>query len=147
MEVYHHPVATGLHASEKKWTHYLKVTLMLFLIFCCIASVQAQPLPDSILKRYNAAIEEKDKGIYLWKYLRTVISNDSNEVRKAAEILAYFQKQKDETGADNTQLFIADRLNRRGDYINGLNMALSILSNCEKRKDTIGIIYGYQDNC
>src|SRR6185436_18260360 len=122
MEVHHHAyLASGeAHMSRKKWMHYLKLTLMLSLTFCCIASAQSQPLPDSIVKRYNAIADQKDRGIYLWKYLRTVISNDSNEVRKAAEILAYFQKQKDESGADNTQIFIADRLNRRGDYINGL---------------------------
>jgi tetratricopeptide (TPR) repeat protein len=141
MEVHHHPIVMGLHASKKKWTHYLKITVIPLLTFCCIASAQGQPLPDSILKRYNAATDQKTKGICLWKHLRTVISNDSNEVKRAAAILAYFQKQKDETGADNTQLFIADRLNRRGDYVNGLNMALSTLSKCEKRKDTIGIIY------
>ena len=122
----------------------MKLILMLLLSFGSIACAQAQPLPDSIVKLYNSATDQKHKGIYLWKYLKTVISNDSNEVRRAAEILAYFQKQKDESGADNTQIFIADRLNRRGDYINGLNMALSILTNCEKRKDTIGIISAYR---
>jgi tetratricopeptide (TPR) repeat protein len=117
---------------------------MLLLTFCSVVYAQGQPLPDSIVKRYNAFTDQKSKAIYLWKYLRTVISNDSNEIKRAAEIVTYFEKQKDETGADNTQIFIADRLNRRGDYINGLNMALSTLSKCEKRKDTIGVIYAYR---
>jgi tetratricopeptide (TPR) repeat protein len=144
MEVHAHT-----HTARKKWTHYLIEFLMLFLLTCCATLIRAQPLPDSLLTRYNLATDQKEKGKYLWNYFKTVISNDSNEVNKALVILSYFQKQKDETGADNTQSYIADRLNRRGDYLTALNMALTVLPKCEIRKDTIGIIYTYRaiSNC
>jgi tetratricopeptide (TPR) repeat protein len=144
MEVHSHT-----HTARKKWTHYFWEFIMLLLVICCTTSTRAQPLPDSVLNLYNSANDQKEKGKCLWNYFRTVISNDSNEVNKAFALLSYFQKQKDETGADNTQSYIADRLNRRGDYLTGLNIALSILPNCEKRKDTICIIYTFRtiSNC
>ena len=137
------------HTARKKWAQCFWEFLMLFLVICCSVSIRAQPLPDSVLTRYNSAKNQKEKGRCLWNYFKTVISNDSNEVTKAFALLSYFQIQKDETGADNTQSYIADRLNRRGDYLTGLNMALSVLTKCEKRKDTIGIIYTYRtiSNC
>ena len=130
------------------WKHYVVRFFWLLLVACCCVSAQSQPLPDSVLARYNSALQN-EKGKYLQNYLKTVVSNDSNEINKAIDILSYFQKQKDEGGTNNTQLYIADKLNRRGDYLTGLNMALSILPKCVERKDSIGIIYSFRTiaNC
>jgi len=101
-----------------------------------------QPLPDSILSRYNSASTVNAKGDFLWNYLES-LSNDSNEVTQALNILTYFRNQKDENGADITGLYIAGRLAYKGNFITALNMGFSSLSNCEKRNDSVGILYAY----
>ena len=125
-------------------TYLLRVksrqVFLLLLIACCFSKAWSQALPDSILSLYNSASTLNAKGDYLFNYLES-LSKDSNEVTRALHILSYFKKQKDESGAANTESFIALRLCYKGDYITALNMGLSILSNCEKRKDTVGILH------
>ncbi|MEO6405935.1 MAG: tetratricopeptide repeat protein [Ferruginibacter sp.] len=121
----------------------MKKIIFCFSIFCFAKIAYSQPLPDSVLKKYNSSVTPKSKENYLWNYLQS-LSKDNNEVPQALNILSYFKKQKDESGADNTELYIALRLGYKGDYITALNMGLSVLSNCEKRKDTIGILHSFQ---
>lgn len=120
----------------------MKKIIFCFSIFCFAKIAYSQPLPDSVLKKYNSAVTQKSKEDYLWNYLES-LSKDNNEVTQALNILSYFKKQNDESGADNTELFIALRLGYKGNYITALNMGLSILSNCEKRKDTVGILHSF----
>ncbi|MEO6538420.1 MAG: hypothetical protein ABIT07_08210, partial [Ferruginibacter sp.] len=109
-------------------------------VFCFAKIAYSQPLPDSILSRYNSAPTLNAKGDYLGNYLQS-LSKDSNDVTQALKILTYFKNQKDESGAANTELYIAERLSYKGDYITALNTGLSNLSNCEKRKDTAGSLH------
>jgi len=113
-----------------------------------IIAAYSQPIPDSVLAHYHSVKLNWDKSNYLWNYFRP-LQSDSNNVKKALEILSYFKKQNDETGSAVTQIYIASRLNRKGDYNTALNMLLPILHECEKRKDTVGIIYCYKmiSNC
>lgn len=149
MEVHPHTHTVLIVIRKKRFKHYLWEFLMLFLAVCCFNSSRGQPLPDSVLTRYNSVHTQKEKGKYLSNYLQSVLSNDSNSVNHALEILAYFNKQKDEAASDYIQLYIANNLNRKGDYSTGLNMALLILPRFEKRKDTAGIIYSLKTiyNC
>ena len=62
MDVHHHTHSPDSYRERKKWTHYLWEFLMLFLVICCTASIRAQPLPDSVLTRYNSANDQKEKG-------------------------------------------------------------------------------------
>ncbi len=121
----------------------MKKIIFCFSIFCFAKITYSQPLPDSVLKKYNSAATQKSKEEYLWNYLHS-LSKDSNEVTQALKILSYFKNQKDESGADNTESYIALRLSYKGDYITALNRGLSILSNCEKRKDTVGILHALE---
>lgn len=120
----------------------MKTIIFCVLVFCFATIAYSQPLPDSVLAQYNSSPTLSAKGDFLLNYLES-LSKDSNEVNKALKILSYFKKQKDESGADNTESFIALRLCFKGDYITALNMGLSILSNCEKRKDTVGILHAF----
>ena len=110
---------------------------LLFVAICHNAF--CQPIPDSILSRYNSITSQKIKSTYLWNYLRTV-PGDSSDLNRIFELHKYFKKQNDEAGADLVHISISGKLNRKGDYITSLNMALSTLSACEKRKDTFGVI-------
>ncbi|MEO5948296.1 MAG: tetratricopeptide repeat protein [Chitinophagaceae bacterium] len=121
----------------------MKKIIFCFSIFCFAKIAYSQPLPDSVLTKYNSAVTQKNKEDYLWNYLES-LSKDNNEVTQALNILSYFKKQNDESGADNTELFIALRLGYKGNYITALNMGLSILSSCEKRKDTVGILHAFE---
>ena len=120
----------------------MKKMIFCFSIFCFAKIACSQPLPDSVLTKYNSAVTKKSKDDYLWNYLQS-LSKDNNEVTQAFKILAYFKNQKNESGAANTESYVAMRLGYKGDYITGLNMGLSILSNCEKRKDTVGILHSF----
>ncbi len=121
----------------------MKKIIFCLAIFCFVKIAYTQPLPDSILIQYNSASTLNAKGDYLLNYLQS-LSKDSNEVNKALKILSYFKNQKDESGAANTELYIALRLSYKGDYITALNTGLSILSNSEKRKDTFAILQSLQ---
>ena len=121
---------SGLNFNKMKKLLLLLPTLLLF------AQVNSQPLPDSVIARYNSAQSAEEKGRLLFNYLDKVLSNnDSNFLSKSIEIQSYFTKLKDETGSDITGIFIANEINNNGDYSTGLNMALLILSNVEKRND------------
>ena len=120
----------------------MKKIIFCLSVFCFATIAYSQPLPDSVLTQYNSSLTLSARGDFLLNYLES-LSKDSNEVNKALKILSYFKKQKDESGADNTESFIALRLCFKGDYITALNMGLSILSNCEKRKDTVGILHAF----
>lgn len=121
----------------------MKKIFFCFSVFCFAKIAYSQPLPDSVLTKYNSAATPNNKGDFLWNYLQS-LSKDSNDVAQALKILSYFKNQKDESGAANTESYIALRLSYKGDYISALNMGLSILSNCEKRKDTVGIIHSFE---
>ena len=121
----------------------MKNIIFCLSVFCFATIVYCQPLPDSVLTQYNSMSTLSAKGDFLWHHLES-LSNDSNEVTQALKILSYFKNQKDESGAANTESYIALRLGYKGDYITALNMGLSILSNCEKRKDTVGILHSFQ---
>ena len=114
--------------------------LLLLLIAGFLNSAWSQPIPDSILTQYKSAPTLSVKGSYLWGYLES-LSKDTNDVTKALMILAYFKNQNDETGVANTESYIALHLCYKGDYITALNMGLAAFANCEKRKDTVGILH------
>ncbi|HVT85222.1 MAG TPA: tetratricopeptide repeat protein [Chitinophagaceae bacterium] len=113
----------------------------LFTITCFVCQyIFCQPIPDSVLTKYHSAQNQRDKSNYLLNYLSS-FPDDSTGISKAIDILSYFKKQNDQAGADLAQTSIAGTLNRNGDYVTGLNMCLSVLPSCEKRKDTIAIIF------
>ncbi|MEO6489206.1 MAG: tetratricopeptide repeat protein [Ferruginibacter sp.] len=116
---------------------------LLLLTASCYTSLWSQPLPDSVLSKFKSTATHKSKDDYLWNYLQS-LSKDSNEVTQALRILSYFKDQDDKSSAANTESYIALRLGYKGDYITALNMGLAILADCEKRKDTLGIIHSFQ---
>lgn len=121
---------SGLNFNKMKKLFLLLFTLPLF------AQAYSQVLPDSLITKYNSAQSAEGKGRLLYNYLDKVLAkNDSNFLNKSIEIQSYFTKLKDETGSEITGIFIANEINNKGDYYTGLNMALLILTNVEKRKD------------
>lgn len=100
----------------------------------------SQPLPDSIIRQYKAAVNNEAKGTLLFNYIGKVVLKDSKDLDKALEIVTYFNRQKDETGSDYTQLSIASWLGIMGDYSTGLETGIPLLSKFEKRSDSFGII-------
>lgn len=122
----------------------MKNCILIILILVLVSRVNSQPLPDSIVAKYNSGKSNEEKERILNGYLNSVVKYESNSIDKGLEIQAYFNKQKDENGSDITGIFIADKFNSRDDYTAGLNMALHILANFEKRKDNFGIAKSQQ---
>ena len=121
----------------------MKYIFLYFLSLALCSQLFSQPLPDSILTKYNSAPSQKEKEKCLDNYFINNFSKDSR-ISNAVEILFYFKKQDDAIAADYTGLYIAGNLGSTGDYTAGLNMALPILSRFEKRNDTLGMNRSFQ---
>ncbi len=115
-------------------------TIVFILFLFLFTSSFSQPLPDSIISQYKAAATNEAKGSLLFNYVGKVVLKDSKDLDKALEVVAYFNRQNDETGSDYTQLSIASWLGIMGDYGTGLETALPLLAKFEKRSDTFGIV-------
>jgi len=125
-----------------------KIFLLLFIISVVVATGQDLPLPDSVINHYHSLPAKNKRSAYLLNYLAS-FSWDSSSISKLLKIQLYFKQQNDEAASDLVQLAIASRINRNGDYNTSLNMSLPVLSSCEDRKDTFGILYALRriSNC
>ena len=115
-----------------------KITCLLFF-FSAIA-VYSQPIPDSVKTKYLAAKTDEQKGRFLNAYWGRASTADSMVTAHTLDLLYWLKKQNDIVGADYTELFIANVLAFKSDYSTSLNMALSVLSRFENRKDNYGIM-------
>jgi len=121
----------------------MKGILICLLSFCCTIAAYCQPLPDSILTKYQSFGTQKEKKEFLADYLQQVLYFDNKGVEKGIELSSWFKKQNDESAADFITLFIGGMLAESGNYTSALNMSFSILSRFERRNDTFGITYSY----
>src|SRR5690606_26658954 len=98
-----------------------------------------QPLPDSVLTKYNSFATQKEKKEFLVDYLQNVLYFDMESIQKGIELSSWFKKQNDGAAADFTTLLVVIKLGENGNYTAGLDMAFPILSKFEKQNDTLGI--------
>ena len=120
--------------------------LLFFLAFIlCIANAYCQPLPDSTKAKYSAAKNDKEKGLCLMAYFKKQPLNYTTTKANALQLKSWFEKQKDVTGINYTNLRLAGILENNGDFPGALNLAFSVLPQFEQRKDSFGIqtTYGF----
>lgn len=121
----------------------MKKILICLLSFCCSVPAYCQPVPDSILTKYNSFTVQKQKEEFLADYLQNVLYLDNKAIEKGIELASWFRQQHDETAADLATLLVANKLGEAGNYTTGLNMALPVLYRFEKMNDTVGIAYSF----
>ena len=112
-----------------------KIILFTFIHLFNI-TLNSQTLPDSVIKKYNAAQTSWAKHMCIFKYLYSFNENDSLWSAKVRETKHYFEKQNNEAELDYIQLPIASKFNERGDYTNMLNTVLPVLPRFMERGDT-----------
>lgn len=121
----------------------MKKRVAIFVLLIAGIVVYSQPLPDSILTKYNSATTQRNKSSILVNYLQgKQFIKDS--IKGLIALQQWFKAQQDETGVDILQLSLASSINRSGDYTTALAMCLPVLASFEKRKDTIGIISAFR---
>jgi tetratricopeptide (TPR) repeat protein len=143
------PAASSKHCPSCKpsplITTIVKNLILFFLILAC-ATVQSQSIPDDFNAKYRLAKTDEEKGRCINTYLGKINASvsDSNEMKRAFDLLAWFKKQNDETGADYTELFICYDLTFKGDFSAALNLSFPILSRFENRNDNYGVMHSNQ---
>lgn len=114
--------------------------LLFFLVFSlCIFKADSQPLPDSTKAQYSAAKNDNEKGKCLMDYFQHQPLSDTATKRNILLLKSWFQKEKDATGINYTNLGLAEILKSNGDFPGSLNLLFSVLSQFEERKDSFGI--------
>lgn len=115
--------------------------LLFFLVFSlCIFKADSQPLPDSIKAQYSAAKNDNGKGQCLMDYFQHQPLSDTATKRNILLLKSWFQKEKDATGINYTDLGLAEILESNGDFPGSLNLLFSVLPQFEEHKDSFGII-------
>jgi tetratricopeptide (TPR) repeat protein len=118
--------------------------LLFFLaLILCFANAYSQPLPDSTKAQYAAAKNDKEKEQSLVAYFKQQPLNDATTKANALQLKSWFEKQKDATGINYTNLRLAGILENNGDFPGALNLAFSVLPQFEERKDSFGILTTY----
>ncbi len=118
-----------------------KYILIIFYSVLC-SEIIAQPLPDSLKIRYNAAKTDSEKGKCLSIYMDT-FKGDSLSWKNIVALIGYFKENNDQVGEDYVQLFTTFNLSQTGQFNTALNQSLQILSRFEERQDEYGIINAY----
>jgi tetratricopeptide (TPR) repeat protein len=114
--------------------------LLFFLVsFLCILNANSQPLPDNTKAQYAAAKNDAEKGKCLMAYFRQQPLNGTTTKTNALLLKSWFEKQKDATGKNYTNLRLAQILKNSGDFPGSLNLLFSALPRFEQRKDSFGI--------
>ena len=120
----------------------MKKYILIFLYSALCSGIIAQPLPDSLKIRYNAAKTDSEKGKCLSIYMNT-FNGDSSDWKNVVALIGYFKKNNDQVGEDYVQLFTTNNLAQTGEFNTALNQSLKILSRFESRHDNYGIINAY----
>ena len=119
-----------------------KIYILIIFYSVLCSGIIAQPLPDSLKIRYNAAKTDSAKGKCLSIYMNT-FNGDSSAWKNIVALIGYFKKNNDQVGEDYVQLFTAFNLSQTGQFNTALNQSLQILSRFEARHDDYGIINAY----
>ena len=118
--------------------------LLFFLVLSlCIFKASSQPLPDSTKAQYSAATNGNGKGKCLMNYFRQQPLNDTITKTNVLLLKSWFEKQKDATGENYSNVRLAQILENNGDFSGALNLLFSVLPQFEQRKDTFGILNTY----
>ncbi len=120
------------------------IFILIFLYSVLCSGIIAQPLPDSLKIRYNAAKTDSAKGKCLSIYMDT-FNGDSSSWKNVVALIGYFKKNNDQVGEDYVQLFTAFNLSQTGQFNTALNQSLQILSRFEARHDNYGIMNAYHE--
>ena len=115
-----------------------KITFCLFL-FLCAGVANGQPLPDSVIVRYNAAKTDKEKGNNLLNYFKKLPLTDAKRKTDLLLLKTWFERQNDNAGKNYTNLGLALTLTKSGDYPASLDLLFSTLPQFENQKDSFGI--------
>ena len=119
-----------------------KIYILIIFYSVLCSGIIAQPLPDSLKIRYNAAKTDSAKGKCLSIYMNT-FNGDSSAWKNIVALIGYFKINNDQVGEDYVQLFTAFNLSQTGQFNTALNQSLQILSRFEARHDDYGIINAY----
>ena len=119
-----------------------KIYILIIFYSVLCSGIIAQPLPDSLKIRYNAAKTDSAKGKCLSIYMNT-FNGDSSAWKNVVALIGYFKKNNDQVGEDYVQLFTTINLTQTGQFNTALNQSLQILSRFEARHDNYGIINAY----
>ena len=119
-----------------------KIYILIFFYSVLCSGIIAQPLPDSLKIRYNAAKTDSEKGKCLSIYMDT-FKGDSLGWKNILALISYFKENNDQVGEDYVQLFTTFNLSQTGQFNTALNQSLQILSRFEERHDEYGIINAY----
>jgi len=122
-----------------------------YLFFLLLASVfysetTGQKIPDTVVKKYNAAKTREEGHKVIFNYVYS-IRNDTAFFAKATEVLDYISAKNDQVLVDYVQLSINDALAITGDYITALTSGLDILRRFKELKDKNGVMSTYQTLC
>jgi serine phosphatase RsbU (regulator of sigma subunit) len=119
-----------------------KIYILIIFYSVLCSGIIAQPLPDSLKIRYNAAKTDSEKGKCLSIYMDT-FKGDSLSWKNILALISYFKENNDQVGEDYVQLFTTFNLTQTGQFNTALNQSLQILSRFEERHDEYGIINAY----
>jgi tetratricopeptide (TPR) repeat protein len=117
----------------------MKKATILLLFFFCVAIAYSQPMPGGTKTKYYAAKTNKEKGSCLLDYFKTQSLNDTAAKANVLLLKSWFEKQKDATGINYTNLRLAQILENNGDYPGSLNVLFPVLQQFENLNDSFGI--------
>ncbi len=121
-----------------------KIYILIIFYSVLCSGIIAQPLPDSLKIRYNAAKTDSAKGKCLSIYMNS-FNGDSSAWKNVVALIGYFKINNDQVGEDYVQLFTAFNLSQTGQFNTALNQSLQILSRFEARHDNYGIMNAYHE--
>ncbi|MFA6597473.1 MAG: SpoIIE family protein phosphatase [Ignavibacteriaceae bacterium] len=121
-----------------------KIYILIFFYSVLCSGIIAQPLPDSLKIRYDAAKTDSEKGKCLSIYMEN-FNGDPSGWKNILALISYFKENNDQVGEDYVQLFTTNNLAQTGEFNTALNQSLKILSRFESRHDNYGIMNAYHE--
>jgi tetratricopeptide (TPR) repeat protein len=121
----------------------MKWILILYFFTFTTQLVWSQSIPDSLKKKYGAAISSAEKGQVLSSYITSLKGSTAEQLKILLTQLTYFSNKRDQTGIGYTQLYIGISLVKMGDPNESLHHGIEALKIFEEIQDTFALLKTY----
>ena len=116
-----------------------KVILSLILAYS-IQAIEGQALPDSIIRKYDAALSGMAKGQVLTNYITSLRGTPQEQLKLLFPLLTYFTNKGDATGIGYTQIFTGVQFVKMGDVNESLKHGISAFKIFDDLQDTFALL-------
>jgi tetratricopeptide (TPR) repeat protein len=121
----------------------MKKSLIILVIISTSLMSTSQPIPDSLRRRYDAAVSSLEKGQILANYITALKGNSSEQMKILLPQLAYFSEMKDETGIAYTNLYIGILDVKMEDPNEALKHGIAAFKVFDETQDTFALLKNY----